>query len=106
MASIRILILNLLQFSCVYFETVIHDFKVSKNQSIDLGVSKTCLISSVNKSSRMTCMGSCNFNSHFVTVVFDQSKEINKNCFMYNRYFKYSELILSSTSTVYEQKIR
>jgi hypothetical protein len=57
-----ILILIVLQFANIIPEKVQQDFKVSKDQVLDLAASETCLISIVNKSSKMTCMGTCNSN--------------------------------------------
>jgi hypothetical protein len=105
MVLTRILIVTILQFTCVYLEKVQNDFKVSKNQSIDLTASEKCLISSVYKSSRMTCMGSCNSNPECRTVVYNRNKGINSNCFFYNRYFDSSEMMVSNTSTVYQKKL-
>jgi len=105
MVLISILILTILQFELVIPETVQHDFKVSKNQIVDMAASETCLISSLNKSFKMTCIGSCNSNVECLTVVYDQYKGITKNCFIYNRYFKPNELKPSSTSTAYEKKL-
>jgi hypothetical protein len=105
MVSARILILTILQFICVNPETVQHDFKVSKNQSVDLTESETCLISSLYKSSEIVCIGSCNSNPECRTVVYDQREGMIRNCFMFNRYFKSSEMIHSITSSVYEKKV-
>jgi hypothetical protein len=104
MFLISILILTILQFELVIPETVQHNFKVSKNQIVDMAASETCLISSLNKTFEITCLGSCNSNVECLTVVYDQSKGITKNCIIYNRYFKSNELKPSSTSTVYEKK--
>ncbi len=97
--------MTILQYVCVNPETVQHDFKVSKDQVVDLTASETCLISSVYKSSEMTCIGSCNSNLECLTVVYDQNKGITKNCFIYNRYFKSNELKPSSTSAAYEKNL-
>ena len=105
MVSARILILTILQFICVNPETVQHDFKVSKNQSVDLTESETCLISSLYKSSEIVCIGSCNSNPECRTIVYDQREGMIRNCFMFNRYFKSSEMIHSITSSVYEKKV-
>jgi hypothetical protein len=105
MVSIRISILTFLQLSFVYLETIKHDFQVSQKHGIDLTVNKMCLISSFNKMADLLCLASCNVNQECLTVVFDQSKEINANCFLYNRYFQSNELIVSSTSTVYEKNL-
>jgi hypothetical protein len=105
MVLIKILIFSILKLACANLGKGQHDFKVSKNRSIDLAASEACLISSICKSSRMTCMGSCSSNPDCVTVVFDQSKGINGYCFMYNRYFKSSDMMISSTSSVYEKKL-
>jgi hypothetical protein len=105
MVLISILIITILQFAYVNPETVQHDFKVSKDQVVDFTASETCLISSVYKSSQIVCIGSCNSNLECRTVVYDQTKGIIRNCFMYNRYFKLNELKPSSTSTIYEKKL-
>jgi hypothetical protein len=106
MVLIKISIFSILNLACVNLEKVQHDFKVSKKQGIDLAASEICLISSLNKASRMTCMGSCNSNQECRTVVYNRNKGINRNCFMYKRYFKSSEMMISSTSSsVYEKKI-
>jgi hypothetical protein len=104
MVLIKILIFSILKLACANLEKVQHDFKVSKNQSIDNTASETCLTSSAYESSIITCVGSCNLNPDCVTVVFDQSKGKTINCFFYNRYFDSSEMIPSSASTVYEKK--
>jgi hypothetical protein len=62
MVFIKIIIFSILKLACANLENVQHDFKVSKNQSIDLAASETCLILSVYKSSEMVCIGSCNAN--------------------------------------------
>ncbi len=77
--------------ACVKSGTVQKDFKVFKKQGVDTLGTETCLISSIYKSSRMTCIGSCNSNPQCQTVVFDESKVLKINCFMYNRYFKSGE---------------
>jgi hypothetical protein len=105
MVLISILILTILQFELVIPETIQHDFKVSKDQSVDLEASVTSLISSFNKSSEMACIGSCNSNVECLTVVYDQNKGIPKNCFIYNRFFKLNELKPSSTTAAYEKKL-
>ena len=106
MVLIRMLLLSILRLlRCVRTDKIEHDFKVSQNQGLDLAGSEPCLISSVYKPSRMICMGSCNSDSECLTAVYDQSKGMIRNCFMYNRYFKSSELIPSSTSILYEKKI-
>ncbi len=97
--------MTILQYVCGIPETVQHDFKVSKDQVIDLALSETCLISILYKSSEIACIGSCNSNLECVTVVNDQTKGEIRNCFMYKRYFKSNELKPSSTSTVYEKKL-
>jgi hypothetical protein len=105
MVLISILILSILQFAYVNPETVQHDFKVSKDQVVDFTASETCLISSVYKSSEMACIGSCNSNVEFLTVVYDQSKGKSENCLIYNRYFKSNDMMLSRSSTIYEKNL-
>ncbi len=97
--------MTILQYVCVNPETVQHDFKISKDQVVDFTANETCLISSLYKSSEIACIGSCNSNLECRTVVYDQTKGIIRNCFMYNRYFKLNELKPSSTSTIYEKKL-
>ena len=91
--------------SVVKTETVQHEFKVSKNQDINLTIGESSLISSVNKPSRMTYMATCNSNPNCLTAVYGNSQARITNCFIYSRYFKANELIPSSTSIIYEKRL-
>ena len=82
-----------------------NDFRVLKNQDISMTVGESSFISSVYKQSRMQCMTVCSANSNCKTAVYDNSQGRFTNCFTYNRYFKTSELMPSSTGVVYEKKI-
>ncbi len=81
-----------------------NDFRVLKNQNINMSVGESSLISSVYKLSRMQCMTFCSVNSNCKTTVYDNRQGNLINCFTYSRYFKTSELIPSSTGVVYEKK--
>jgi hypothetical protein len=99
-------------FKCVLFLATVesqgvtnqNDFKVLKNQDINMTVGESSLISSVYKPSRMQCMAMCSGNSNCKLAVYDKSQGRLTNCFTYSRYFKISELIPSSTGVIYEKK--
>ena len=91
--------------SVVKTETVQHEFKVSKNQDINMTIGESSLISSANKPSRITCMATCKSNPNCLTAVYDISQGRITNCFIYSRYFNANELIPSSTSIIYENKL-
>ena len=81
-----------------------NDFKVLKNQDINVTVGESSLISSVYKPSRMQCMAVCSSNPNCKTAVYDNGQGRLTNCFTYNQYFKTSELIPSISEIVYEKK--
>ena len=99
-----ILILVILKMALINGEAVQHDFRVLKDQGVDLVVSESSLISSIFKPSRMKCMAACSSNSNCVTAVYDNSKGMVRNCFLYNRKFCSNELIPSTNSILYEKK--
>ena len=99
-----ILILVILKMALINGEAVQHDFKVLKDQGVDLVVGESSLISSIFKPSRMQCMAACSSNSNCVTAVYDNSKGMITNCFLYNRQFCSNELIPSTNSILYENK--
>ena len=91
--------------SVVKPETVQHEFKVSKNQYINMMMGESSLISSVNKMGDLFCVASCNSNPNCLTAVYDNSQGGITKCFSYSRYFKVNELIPSTTSIIYEKKL-
>ena len=99
-----ILILVFLKMALINGEAVQHDFRVLKDQGVDLLVGESSLISSIFKPSRMQCMAACSSNSDCVTAVYDNSKGMVRNCFHYNRQFFSNELIPSTNSILYEKK--
>ncbi len=96
---------NILLLVSIRTETIQNDFKVLKNQDINMTVSESSLISSFYKPSRMQCANVCGANPNCLTAVHDNSQGRLMNCFTYNRYFNTSELIPSSTGVVYEKKL-
>ena len=101
---IMILILAFLKLASMNGESVQNDFKVLKDQGVSTLVGESSLISSIFKPSRMTCMTSCSSNPNCITVVYDNSKGMVRNCFLYNRQFSSNELFQSTTSILYEKK--
>ena len=99
-----ILILVFLKMALINGETVQHDFRVLKDQGVDLVVSESSLISSIFKPSRMQCMAACSSNSNCVTAVYDHSEGMVRNCFLYNRQICSNELMPSTNSILYEKK--
>ena len=99
-----ILILAFLKLASMNGESVQNDFKVLKDQGVSTLVGESSLISSIFKPSIMTCMASCSSNPNCITVVYDNSKGMVRNCFLYNRQFSSNELIQSTTSILYETK--
>ncbi len=96
---------NILLLVSIRTEAVHNDFKVFKNQDINMTVGESSLISSFYKPSRMQCASVCSANPSCLSAVHDNSRGRLMNCFTYNRYFKTSELIPSSTGVVYEKKL-
>jgi hypothetical protein len=105
MILIKIFLVNILLLVSISAEAIHNDFKVLKNQDINMTVGESSLISSFYKPSRMQCMSLCNTNANCLTAVYDNSQGKLMNCFTYNRYFSTSELIPSSTGVVYEKKL-
>jgi hypothetical protein len=81
-----------------------NDFKILKNQYINIPVSESGLISSVYKPSRMQCITLCSTNTNCLTAMYDNSHNKLNNCFTYRKYFQTRELIQSSSGVVYEKK--
>jgi hypothetical protein len=103
------LLLNLiLQFiACISGSTVPNEFKLLKNQDLNSTVAGVFdnLISKLNKPGEILCIALCNSNQECVSVVYDKRSELIENCFLYNRFFNSSEIIQSSTSTMYVKKL-
>jgi hypothetical protein len=104
MILIKIFLVNILLLVSIRTETIQNDFKVLKNQDINMTVGESSLISSFYKPSRMQCASICSANLNCLSAVHDKSRGSLMNCFTYNRYFNTSELIPSSTGVVYEKK--
>jgi hypothetical protein len=100
--SINILIVALVESQQVVENP--NEFKILKNQNINMTVNESSLISSNYKPSRMQCMAFCSTNINCLTAAYDNSQGRLTNCFTYNRYFQTSELIPSSTGVVYQKK--
>ena len=83
-------------------DSVSNNFHILKNQ--DVSSCGNDLIYEFFKQSRTMCISTCSLNSICFTAVFNYQNGLLRNCFIYNRYFNSSELIKSSTSTVYEKK--
>ncbi len=95
---------NILLLVSIRTETIQNDFKVLENQDINMTVSESSLISSLYKPLWMQCASVCSANPNCLSAVHDNSQGRLMNCFTYNRYFKTSELIPSSTGVVYVKK--
>jgi hypothetical protein len=104
MILIKIFLVNILLLVSIRTETIQNDFKVLKNQDINLTVGESSLISSFYKPLRMQCSSECSVNPNCLSAFHDSSQGRLMNCFTYNRYFSTSELIPSSTGVVYEKK--
>jgi hypothetical protein len=81
-----------------------NDFKILKNQYLNMTLSESSLISSVYKASRMQCIGLCTTDSNCLTAIYDISYGKLNSCFTYNKYFQTSQFIPSGTAVVYEKK--
>ena len=99
-----ILVLVFLKWASINGETVQNDFKVFKDLGVNSSLGESSLISSVFKPSRMTCMRSCSSNHNCLTAVYDNSNGRVTNCFLYNRFFCSDELIIMTTSILYEKQ--
>jgi hypothetical protein len=102
MSIIEILFL-ILKFASIHAETFQHEFKVSKNQDVNINIVELNLISSLSKMVDLLCIASCNTNSVCMTVVYDYRRGLINNCFLYDMKFHFSELVESSTTTLYEK---
>ncbi len=96
---------NILLLVSIRTETIQNDFKVLKNQDLNMTLSETSLISSFYKLSRIQCASVCSTNPNCLSGVHDNSQGNLVNCFTYNRYFNTSELTPSSTGDVFEKKL-
>jgi hypothetical protein len=105
MIFIKIFLVNILLLVSIRTEAIHNDFKVLKNQDINMTVGESSLISSFYKPSRMQCANVCGATPNCLSAVHDKSRGSLMNCFTYNRYFNTSELIPSSTGVVYEKKL-
>ena len=99
-----IIILVFLKLALINGESIQNYFKVLKDQGVNSTLGEPSLISSVFKPSRLTCPTSCSSNSNCTTAVYDNTKGIIRNCFLYNRQFSSNELISSTTMVLYEKK--
>jgi hypothetical protein len=104
MTLTKIFFVKILTFVLIKIETNQNDFKVFKNQDINMIWGESSLISSFYKPSRMMCASVCSANPNCKIAVYDKSQGRLMNCFTYNRLYKTSELIPSSTGVVYEKK--
>jgi hypothetical protein len=100
----KIFLVNILFLMEIRTEAIHNDFKVLKNQDLNMTVGESSLISSFYKPSRMQCASVCSANPNCLSAVHENSQGRLMNCFTYNRYFNTSELIPSSTGVVYEKK--
>ncbi len=101
--SIIVILIFILKFASIQAETFQHEFKVSKNQDVNINIVELNLISSLTKMADFLCVASCNSNSVCMTVVYDYRRGLINNCFLYNMKFHFSELVESSTTTLYEK---
>ncbi len=104
MTFTKLFLVNILLLVSIRTEAIHNDFKVFKNQDINITVGESSLILSFYKPSRMQCMALCSTNANCLTAVYDNSQGRLMNCFTYNRLYKTSELIPSSTGVVYKKK--
>ena len=74
MILIKIFLVNILLLVSIRTEAIHNDFKVFKNQDLNMTVSESSLISSFYKPSRMQCMFLCNTNANCLTAVYDNSQ--------------------------------
>ncbi len=102
MILIKTFLVNILLL-VIRTEAIHNDFKVLKNQDLNMSVGESSLISSFYKPSRMQCASVCSANPNCLSAVHDNSRGKLMNCFIYNRCFNTSELIPSSTGVVYEK---
>ena len=102
----KIFFINILILASVESQGVTgqNDFKVFKNQDINMTVGESSIMSRVYKQSWMQCAAACSSNPNCKTAVYDNNQGRLTNCFTYSQYFKTSELIPSSTGIVYEKK--
>ena len=91
----KIFFVNILTLASIRTETIQNDFKVFKNQVLNMTLSESSLISSLYGPLWMQCAGVCSANPNCKTAICDSSQGRLVNCFIYNRYFKASELISS-----------
>ena len=70
--------------SIVKTETIQNEFKVTRNQDINLKFGELSLISSVNKMNGLFCVATCNSNLNYRIAVYDNSQGRITNHFQYN----------------------
>jgi hypothetical protein len=100
----KMFFINILILASIRTETVQNYFKVSKNNDINLTVGESSIISSGNKKFAFLCWAVCSSDPYCLTATYDKSQGRITNCFTYNRYFITNEMILSSTSNVYQKE--
>jgi hypothetical protein len=105
MILIRIFLVNILLLVSIRTETVQNDFKVFKNQDLNMTLGESSLISSFYKPLMIQCASVCSANPSCRTAIYDNIQARLMNCFTYNRYFNTIELIPSSIGVVYEKKL-
>jgi hypothetical protein len=91
--------INIIIWALGYSQGVVNsnDFKILKNQYINIPVSESSLISSVHLPSRMQCITLCSTNTNCLTAIYDNRHNKLNNCFTYSKYFQTTQLILSSS---------
>jgi hypothetical protein len=99
----KIFFINILILASIRTEKV-QNFKVSKNNDINLTVGESNIISIAYKKFAFLCLAVCSSDPYCLTATYDKSQERITNCFTYNRYFITNEMILSSTSNVYQKQ--
>lgn len=97
-----ILILNILKFWPIMANSIGINFNILKNQDIN----STCKnsISALHKQAEIFCVASCYSNTECSSVVYNRKQGLLQNCFLYSQSLNSSELVRSSTSTLYQKK--
>jgi hypothetical protein len=69
----KIFFVNILTLASIRTETIQNDFKVFKNQVVNMTLSESSLISNLYRPLWMQCAAVCNANPNCKTAIYDNS---------------------------------
>jgi hypothetical protein len=85
-------------------QTPNNKFSLAKNFTVI--TSSTWSIRSSKARNKLHCLAECNLNTNCYTVVFIPVSESNDNCYLYNKYFDFIEIVPSENSDLYKKECK